>query len=76
MKKRVLLSGGSNAINYISAIQGVGGEAVAIYAPAVDTSYDGLILCGGSDIHPKHYNEEIAGSVGIDEKRDAAEFAL
>ena len=73
---RILLSSGSSATNYENAIRGVGGEPTAIYAPEVDTSYDGLILCGGSDVHPKHYGEEIAGSVGIDEKRDAAEFAL
>lgn len=75
-KLKILLSGGLNAQNYIDALEGVGGEAVTKYLPEVDTDYDGLILCGGSDIHPKYYGEEIAGSVGIDEKRDAVEFAL
>ena len=44
--------------------------------PQVDTSYDGLILCGGTDLHPSRFGEEIDGSVNIDTDRDEAEFAL
>lgn len=44
--------------------------------PEVDTDYDGLLLCGGSDVHPSYYGEEINGSVNIDIERDKAEFAL
>ncbi|MBR5539146.1 MAG: gamma-glutamyl-gamma-aminobutyrate hydrolase family protein [Clostridia bacterium] len=62
--------------SYISAIEGVGAEAIVEYPPRYDASYDGLVLCGGADIHPKWYNEEINGSVGIDTDMDEAEFAL
>lgn len=73
---RILLSSKSKAQNYIDALEGVGAEADAKYLPDIDTSYDGLILCGGSDIDPSYYNEEIDGSVEIDRDRDQVEFAL
>ena len=73
---RLLLSIGSSGENYIGAVQGVGAEASAKYLPDVDTDYDGLILCGGADIDPKYYGEEIGFSQGIDARRDEAEFAL
>ena len=73
---KILLFGKGNLQNYINAIEGVGAEAIAEYPPKIDHTYDGLILCGGVDIHPKWYNEEINGTVNIDEKRDASEFKL
>lgn len=75
-KMKILLSRGSSAENYLNALEGVGAEGVAKYLPEVDTNYDGLILCGGGDIDPKYYGEEINGSKGIDAERDSAEFAL
>lgn len=42
----------------------------------MDTSYDGLILCGGNDTDPGYYGEKICGAVDIDYARDRAEFAL
>lgn len=73
---KILLSSGVNAQYYIDAIEGLGAEAVAKYLPDVDINYDGLILCGGNDIDPKYYGEQIAGAVSIDAQRDRAEFAL
>ena len=35
-----------------------------------------VILCGGSDVDPKYFNEAIDGSTGIDAERDEIEFAL
>lgn len=78
-KMKLLLSGKNDPLNwqnYIDAVNGVGAEAVAGYLPEADTSFDGLILCGGSDIHPREYGQENNGSIKIDENRDAAEFAL
>ena len=75
-KLRFLLSCKGKMENYINAVTGVGAIAEAAYLPEVDTNFDGLILCGGSDIHPKRFSEEINGSVNIDEDRDAREFAL
>ena len=76
---RLLLSSKDDYENYkhyIHAVEGVGAVGIAKYAPEVDTNYDGLILCGGSDIDPKYYGQENDGSVNIDLIRDAAEFAL
>ena len=76
MKPRILLSASSSNENYINAVTKCGGIAHAEYLPKVDLNYDGLILCGGGDIHPEYYGEEIDGSANIDLQRDAAEFAL
>ena len=77
MKKvRILLSGKNNLPFYVDAVNAAGGEATAKYLPDISTDYDGLILCGGSDIDPKYYHQENNGSVGIDRERDTVEFAL
>lgn len=76
MKPRILLSTGENPSNYIRAVTNCGGEAFGGYLPEVDTSFDGLILCGGSDIDPMHYGHTLNGSLGIDPARDEAELAL
>lgn len=75
-KVRILLSGKTNLQYYIEAVNGVGAQATAKYLPELDTNYDGLILCGGNDIDPKHYHEQLNGAENIDSDRDTAEFAL
>lgn len=73
---RILLSGNKNLQYYVDAITGVGAKAVAEYLPKIDTRYDGLILCGGNDIHPSYYKEKIDGAIDIDDARDKLEFDL
>lgn len=77
MKPRILLTA-SKKINtsYLTALEAVGAEPTAIYAPKLDTSYDALLLCGGGDIDPARYNQENTASAGIDLIRDEAEFEL
>ena len=75
-KMRILLSGNTKLPYYIDAVTAAGAVAVAGYLPEVDTSYDGLILCGGNDVDPKYYGEPVDGSVNIDLPRDETEFAL
>lgn len=75
-KIKVLLSVNTNREYYVNAVTGVGATAYAKYLPEINTDYDGLILCGGNDIHPKYYNEPINGSINIDNERDALEFEL
>lgn len=48
----------------------------AFYCPPNDTSYDGLLLCGGEDIEPWRFGQENWASCDMDPKRDAAELAL
>lgn len=76
MAPKILLSAKSKMENYADAVTQCGGIADIRYLPEVDLNYDGLILCGGSDIHPRRFGEEIDGSVKIDEDRDAVEFDL
>lgn len=78
MIPKILISATSliKAQNYIEAVESAGAKAAAMYAPALDLSYDGLLLCGGGDVHPEYYNEKINGSDNIDTVRDKAELAL
>lgn len=73
---KILLSGSTKTHNYVDAVEKLGGIAVAQYLPEYDSSCDGLILCGGSDISPNYYGEELNGSVNIDDARDKAEMNL
>ncbi len=62
---------------YVDAIEKSGGIAeLRLYPEAEPEKYDGLLLCGGMDIHPSRYGEEVNGSVNMEEARDAAEFPL
>lgn len=76
MKPRILLSVNKKKEDYIDAVNNCGGIAVPRYCPDVSTDYDGLILCGGNDINPIYYKEEINGSVNIDNDRDFSELEL
>lgn len=76
MKLRLLLAANQKKELYANAVEACGGIADVKYAPDDNVDYDGLILCGGNDINPSYYNEEINGSVNIDDTRDKAEFTL
>ncbi|MBE6651341.1 MAG: gamma-glutamyl-gamma-aminobutyrate hydrolase family protein [Ruminococcaceae bacterium] len=76
MNPKILLSYSRNSQNYVDAIEKLEGIPTAEYLPSVNTDYDGLLLCGGEDIAPRYYNEEIRTSKVINEERDRAEFAL
>ncbi len=76
MKPRILLASKINTQYYIDAVNNLGATAEAKYLPEIDTSYDGLLLCGGSDTSPEYYGQEINGAVDIDYERDASEVAL
>ena len=77
MRPKILLSvREGNQTFYVDAVTGAGGIPTARYCPEADLSYDGLILCGGSDVHPQFYREETDGARGIDLARDEAELRL
>ncbi len=76
MIPKILLAANRNKEFYIDAVNSCGAEAHAVYCPEASTDYDGLILCGGNDIDPKYYGEEINGAINIDEARDTAEVEL
>ncbi len=76
MRPKILLSTHHKTEYYANAVQLCGGIPDAKYCPDVSDKYDGLILCGGEDIHPKYYGEPVNGAVHINEQRDIAELAL
>ena len=75
-KIKLLLSGRQRIENYVRAVEAVGAVAVAEYLPKVDTGYDGLILCGGNDVDPCRFCEQIRGAMDIDRARDERELML
>ena len=78
-KPRILVAAyADNAKNepYIQAVEEAGGEAICLYAPPVDLSYDGLLLCSGEEVAPSDYGEESHGAELSDQVRDEAELAL
>ncbi len=78
MKPKILLSTSDNNKTqfYIKAITECGGEAFGGYLPPISTDFDALLLCGGSDVHPDRFGEEINGSRNIDIARDEVELRL
>lgn len=77
MRPKLLLSTSKDDPSpYVEALTAAGADVTAQYCPQIDTSYDGLVLCGGSDLHPSFYGEALNGSVNIDIHRDETEFAL
>ncbi len=76
MKPRILISGNKKIDYYTEAVKYAGGDPTACYLPEVDTSFDGLILCGGNDTHPAYYGEEVNGAVDFDLDRDKRELEL
>ena len=59
---------------YVDAVKACGAHA-EVNASYDNNEFDGLILCGGSDVHPAYYGREINGSVNINENRDRTEMA-
>lgn len=62
--------------NYLAALSAAGGEGTALYCPAPDTGFDGLILAGGGDPDPALFGQRPGGSAPPDPRRDRAELAL
>ena len=77
MKPKLLLSTSrDDPAPYVEAFQAAGAEPTAQYCPQYDDHYDALVLCGGCDVHPRFYGEEVNGSVNMEPQRDEAEYAL
>jgi putative glutamine amidotransferase len=66
---------------YADAVRLAGGVPVLVGAgDPVPGPYDGLLLSGGGDVHPRHYgqaiDERVRGSLVIHEDRDTLELPL
>jgi len=80
MQPKIFMSYKSNPSYYADAIRycdGIccGGYLQEITAKTVE-EHDGLLLCGGPDVHPRYYGEDINGTKTIDEARDIYELSL
>ena len=79
MALKILIQGNDKpdvVSDYVNAVKLAGAEPTHRVYSEVDLDFDGLILSGGGDIHPKYYGQEINGSIRIDEQRDNAEYDL
>lgn len=73
---KILLVANAKWENYARAISALGATPVVKYLPDDDVDYDGLVLCGGNDINPRFYNQELNGSRNLDTARDETEINL
>ncbi|PAB59561.1 gamma-glutamyl-gamma-aminobutyrate hydrolase family protein [Anaeromicrobium sediminis] len=73
-----------STMDYSECVKRAGGIPVAIplimdddYIEAIVDKMDGFLFTGGSDIHPKHYDEELHKNIDhINTKRDMFELKL
>lgn len=74
---RIFIAGAAGQYkSYGEAVVSAGMEAQVSLALPDACAYDGLILPGGSDIHPARYGQPLCGSRDIDEELDTAQFAI
>ena len=82
MPPKILLSAKRFIEPYLDAVAACGAEPTAIYLAQyekpLDTllDFDALLLCGGNDVNPARYGQEMNGAREIDDARDAAEWYL
>jgi putative glutamine amidotransferase len=74
MRVAVTFSNAAKLGPYLAALSAVAIEAVR--NPASIAALDGLLLTGGSDINPKRYGRDDAGSDEVDDARDELEIRL
>ena len=80
----ITASGSNEAAPYVTSIESRGGEA-RVVIPTTFTGVEqalegvsGLLLCGGYDVHPRFYGQEIDPAAGAEHyaERDEMELAL
>ena len=71
---KILLLAKLKTETYVAAVESMGHEV--LLEPQRLNEADGVILCGGSDVHPRYYGQEICGARGIDEQRDEREVPV
>lgn len=67
---------GKNAVNYFNVLKYLQAEPVNIHEGCSIIHFDGLLLPGGGDIHPRLYGQNIDGSTEIDEKLDQRQLKV
>ena len=69
---KILVCAKQKSQNYIDALKHLGATCVLEYSSDID----GVVFCGGSDISPSYYNQDIDGSINIDLERDERELNI
>ena len=75
MSPKILVLANRKKENYIKAVEKCGGVAILDYENGIE-GFDGLLLCGGNDIHPSYYGQEVNGARDFDNERDEREFRI
>ena len=73
MKPRILVLANQKIEGYVNAVEECGGEAILDYNAKIE-ELDGLLLCGGNDVHPSFYGQEVNGARNFDFERDQREM--
>ncbi len=72
-----ITTGGADVSNYINAIEQCGGVPQVLSPYEEIREFDGLLLTGGGDIHPRYLNETDNSKLRlVDEERDKMELHL
>jgi putative glutamine amidotransferase len=68
--------------DYVAALRKAGADPVIVLPEPREglslrmIDLDGILIPGGWDVHPKHYDEEVDGSEGMDDTIDALDMDL
>ena len=75
-KVRIAIPGWEkDTVNYVSAIERLGGQPVLIWDEYDPKDFDGLLLPGGKDISPDRYGQENIACKTTDPELDEVQFA-
>lgn len=73
---KILVLAKQKTENYVRAIESLGCCAIVNPPFPLKEDFDGLLLCGGNDIHPSYYGQEVDGAKNFDTSRDETEFKI
>ena len=76
MKPKILVLANQKRENYINAVKEAGGIPLTHCPPFTLKKIDGLLLCGGNDVHPSYYGQNVNGAINFDHRRDKREFRI
>lgn len=75
MRKILITAGKAEPTRYLLALEKAGAKGFLCNSETNPKEFDGLLLCGGGDIHPELYGAQNEGSYGISRKRDQLDLA-
>lgn len=75
MKKILMTVGSGDPIRYLRALEQAGAEGTLCTESLNFKAFDGLLLCGGGDVHPELYGAQNEGSYGLSQERDQLDLA-